>query len=131
MREITIQIQSMQQKSVNTKNGMSNLLKVLGTDNVTYTAWAGPWNAAWRPGMVINVEVERNGNYNNIKSPPKPQGQPIGAPAMMGGSSAQMDMLINVLIDLTKVVKDLVKQNTAPNAAPIEGEPSWLTEEPS
>lgn len=58
-----ILITSLTQKPINTKFGQKNLFVVNGN----MTAFYDSWNATWQVGQTIDVEVEQNGKYINLK----------------------------------------------------------------
>ena len=94
-----IQITSLAQKQVNTKYGLRNQWLVNGN----MSAFCDQWNTGWQVGQTIDVEVEVNGRFTNLKDPskaPRPVAPSLPYPAITPDDFKRLEAKINKIIQL-------------------------------
>lgn len=130
-----LKIDKISRKEINTTRGLSWKLSIF-SGNQWYGAWAADWNAGWREGQTIDVELKTrqfNGKtYTDIKGltqAGQPSQQMVPDSHVLDEISRNVGQVMIEVLEIKKMMADLTELQGAPLAPTPEANQSGPEEE--
>jgi hypothetical protein len=101
-----IKIEKISKRDGTTKDGRPYVQLGVFSNGKWASAFQGDWNENWKVGDEIDVEIEENGKYRNIKAPKK------------SNSDSQSSEVLKVVIETRNLVQECFSLLKAMKATP-------------